>query len=91
MELERIKFRHSVCKFWVLAGVAIGLFVAGFFIPPLGVIDGSVLKAGGIILGFYTVGLIPEMIRAGQKVKFSHGETSMEVCADEEKNDQKTT
>lgn len=87
MELEKIKFRHSVCKFWVLASVTLGMFVAGLIIPPRGVIDGSVLKAGCIILGMYTVGLIPDMIRAGKKVKFSHGDTTMEVCTDEGDNE----
>ena len=69
MELEKIKFRHSVCKFWVLASVTLGMFVAGLIIPPRGVIDGSVLKAGCIILGMYTVGQTQLTLTLGNTLK----------------------
>lgn len=76
--------KHNILKFWILAGISIALFVGGFFVPPLGIIDGSVLKAGGILLGFYVVGLIPEMIREGKSVKLSHGDASIEICDDDD-------
>lgn len=35
----------------VLLLVGIGMFIGGFFVPPLGVIDGSVITAFGELLG----------------------------------------
>lgn len=58
---------------------AIALFVGGFFVPPMGVIDGSVLKAGGILLGFASVAQVPELARRGTDVKIQHGQTSFTV------------
>ena len=43
--------------FFVCLTCAIGLFIGGFFVPPTGVIDGSVLTAGGILLGFGALGI----------------------------------
>ena len=38
--------------FWVAFVVSICLIVGGFFAPPLGVIDGSVLTGAGILSAF---------------------------------------
>ena len=38
--------------FWIAFVVSIGLIVGGFFCPPLGVIDGSVLTGTGILSAF---------------------------------------
>ena len=65
--------------FAVTTFFAIGLFVGGFFVPPMGVIDGSVLKAGGLMLGFASVAQVPELARRGTDVKFQHGQTSLTV------------
>lgn len=58
---------------------AVVLFVGGFFVPPMGVIDGSVLKAGGILLGFGSVAQVPELARHGTDVTIQHGQTSLSV------------
>ena len=61
------------------------LVVCGFILPPLGVIDGSVLSAIGELMGFGLlvdfVQKLPAIIRAGGKAKFQHGETTIEVGA----------
>ena len=38
--------------FWIAFVVSIFLIVGGFFCPPLGVIDGSVLTGTGILSAF---------------------------------------
>ena len=38
--------------FWIAFAVSICLIVGGFFAPPLGVIDGSVLTGTGILSAF---------------------------------------
>ena len=65
--------------FAVTTFFAIGLSVGGFLVPPMGVIDGSVLKAGGLMLGFASVAQVPELARRGTDVKFQHGQTSLTV------------
>jgi small neutral amino acid transporter SnatA (MarC family) len=63
--------------------VAILLFVGGFFCPPMGVIDGSVLKAGGILLGFAALGVAGQNLANGKDVTFNHGETEIKIGDDE--------
>lgn len=38
--------------FWIAFIVSICLIVGGFFVPPVGVIDGSVLTGTGILSAF---------------------------------------
>lgn len=65
--------------FTITTFAAIALFVGGFFVPPMGIIDGSVLKAGGILLGFGSVAQVPLLARRGIDVKLQHGQSSMTV------------
>lgn len=64
--------------------VAVLLFVGGFFCPPMGVIDGSVLKAGGILLGFAALGVAGQNLANGKDVTFNHGETEIKIGDDDE-------
>ena len=68
--------------FYVNLVVSIALMVGGFFVPPLGVIDGSVLTAVGLLLMFSVIEKIPEAIKAGKSVKISKGDFSAEVGTD---------
>lgn len=70
--------------FLVCLACAIALFVGGFFCPPMGVIDGSVLKAGGILLGFATLAVAGQNLANGKDVIFSHGETEVTIKDDED-------
>ena len=66
--------------------VSILLIIAGFIVPPTGIIDGSVLTAVGLLLMFTVVEKIPEAIKAGRNLKISKGDFSAEVST--EKNDE---
>ena len=68
--------------FYLNLGVSIALIVAGFFVPPTGVIDGSVLTAVGLLLMFATIDKIPEAIKAGRNIKVQKGDTSLEVTTE---------
>lgn len=75
-----MKKRHADKPiFYVCLAVAIILFVGGFFCPPMGVIDGSVLKAGGILLGFATLAIAGQNLANGNGVIFKHGETEITI------------
>lgn len=81
----------STILFTITMFVSIGLFVGGFFVPPMGTIDGSVLKAGGILLAFGAFAQVPLLLQHGTDFKLQHGNTTLSVnnpdMAEEEEED----
>ena len=75
------KWIFLVCLF-----ISITLFVGGFFCPPMGVIDGSVLKAAGILLGFATLAVAAQAIHNDKYAKFTKGDMTVEVGEDDVAN-----
>ena len=67
--------------FYLNLVVSIALIVGGFFVPPVGVIDGSVLTAVGLLLMFRVIAKIPGAIKAGKTMKISKGDFTPEVGA----------
>lgn len=72
------RFTFVICFF-----VSVGLIVGGFFVPPMGVIDGSVLTSVGELLLFPTLLYGYRAIELGMKVRFQKGSTSIEIHKDE--------
>jgi len=66
-----------------LLWLCFALLVGSFFVPPRGIIDGSVIAAVGEILGgawlFYFTAHIPVYLDRGGKIRASHGDRSIEV------------
>lgn len=79
--LSRITF--AICFF-----VSVGLIVGGFFVPPIGVIDGSCLTAVGELLLFPTLLYGFRAVELGLTVKFQKGETSIEISKDEKEDEE---
>lgn len=75
---EKKKMRNQL-EFWLCLVVSIGLVVGGFFVPPTGVIDGSVLQAMGLLLGFATLAQLPVVISSVKSAKITHGDTAIEI------------
>ena len=75
--LSRLTF--VICFF-----VSVGLIVGGFFVPPMGVIDGSCLTAVGELLAFPTLLYGFRAVELGLRIKFQKGETSIEISKEEE-------
>ena len=71
--------------------VSIALTIAGFYVPPRGVIDGSVLTAIGELMGGVTlvefVINIPKYLETGVKAKIQKGDTVVAIAADEVKEE----
>ncbi len=65
--------------FWICLIVSISLIVAGFCVPPMGIIDGSVLTAVGILFGFATLAQIPVIIEVAGYVKMTKGDMTIEA------------
>lgn len=64
--------------------LSVALIVGGFFCPPIGEIDGSVLSAVGLLLMFATIDKIPEAVKAGKSIKIQKGDLELEVTKDQE-------
>lgn len=76
--------------FWVCLTITIGLFVAGFCVPPHGEIDGSLLTAGGILFAFATLETVHVALKKGMDAKVKHGQTELmvgDLNNDKEKQD----
>jgi hypothetical protein len=70
--------------FWTCLIASIGLFIGGFFVPPMGVIDGSVITACGILFGFASLGQIPVIIETAEHAKITKGDMTIEINGDNE-------
>lgn len=73
--------------FLICVCVAIGLIVGSFFVPPLAVIDGSILAAVGEIFGFAALGEVGAAIERGHTASISHGNTTIEIRKEDDKAD----
>lgn len=79
---------------WLCLIVSLLLFIGGFIVPPMGVIDGSVLKAGGILMGFAALFQAPYLIESLSKLhraKFTKGDMSIELEQHKEEEDETGT
>ena len=65
--------------FWVCLTITVGLFVAGFCVPPHGEIDGSILTAGGILFAFATLETVHVALKKGVDAKVKHGKTELTI------------
>ena len=65
--------------FYVCLTVSIILFVMGFITPPPGVIDGSVLTAGGILFGFAALAVVGQNIANGKELTWRKGDMEISV------------
>lgn len=83
MSEEKKQLRNRI-EFWLCLATTIGLFGGGFFVPPTGVIDGSLLTAAGILFGFATLAQVPVIIGSAKTAKITHGGTTIEVSRKQE-------
>ena len=72
--------------FKVLSICAIALIVASFIVPPLGIIDSSVLAAVGEIFGFAALWTLIKAIDKGKVATISHNNTTISVGKDKDGN-----
>ena len=75
--MSRITF--AICFF-----VSVGLMIGGFFVPPIGVIDGSILTAIGELLLFPTLLYGFRTVELGLTIKFSKGDATIEISKDDD-------
>lgn len=73
------KMRWHRVAFGVCLAVSIGLIVGGFLVPPTGVIDGSVLKAVGLLFSYAALSQLPYVVRSRKAMTIKHGNMSVSV------------
>lgn len=59
--------------------VAVGLIIASFIVPPMGVVEPSVLAAVGELFGFAALGTVIKAIDKGVDAQIQHNNTSITV------------
>ena len=72
--------------FYVTLAVSLLLITGGFLLPPMGIIDSSVLTAVGELLMFGVMAQVPHLIEAaknGKSIKVTRGNSSIEVSSSE--------
>lgn len=77
---KSLQFAKVMCA--ILTFGTLGLFAWGAYVPPPGVVDSSLLKAGGILLGFATLWVIAHIVIELDKsasAKMSKDGVSIEV------------
>ena len=84
---------------WISFVIMIFLMIFGFFSPPQGIIDNSILLASSELLGFAVLFKLPNMIKSirdGRALHIHHNNTDVEVtsekdcdCQKDEKNTNK--
>ena len=75
--------------FYVCLSISIILFVLGFVTPPPGVIDGSVLTAGGILFAFAGLAVVGQNLAHGKELTWRKGD--MEITVGDDGNEENKT
>jgi hypothetical protein len=70
--------------FWICFTLCAGLVIAGFCVPPMGNIDGSVLTAVGEMFAFPTLWTVWHAIDKGIDARVKLGKTELTVGSLEE-------
>ena len=83
-EIKKDEKKGCFCKitFAICFIVSVGLIIGGFIVPPMGIIDGSVLTSVGELLLFPTLLYGFRAVELGLEIKFQKGETSIEIHKD---------
>lgn len=70
--------------FYITLAISLLLITGGFLLPPMGVIDSSVLTAVGELLMFGVLAQVPHLIEAarnGRSIRLQKGDFSAEVSS----------
>ena len=70
--------------FWVFSIIGVILIIVAFILPPLSVIDNTVLIAVGEIDGMIALGAVIKAIDKGESATFTHNNTELTINGDED-------
>lgn len=72
--------------FIILYGVALVLLIASFILPPMGIIDDSVLKAVAEIFAFAGLLTVVRALDNHMGIEFHKGDMSLEITDTDDEN-----
>ena len=89
--MGKILKREWESNIWmrILTISSIILIIASFFIPPLGIIDGSILAAVGELEAFGVLWILMYAIEKGTNASFKKGDVEVEIKEKEEEKENK--
>lgn len=70
--------------FWIFSIAGLLLIIASFLLPPMGVVDNSILAAVGELDGVIALGCVIKAIDRGVDVTAQHNNTSITITNDRE-------
>lgn len=85
-QMKRKECRMCTVVFCITFAVALALIVGGFFVPPMGVIDGSVLTAVGEIIVFPALAFGMRAVELGYDLRLQKGDASMSISNEKKDN-----
>ena len=74
--------------FWIFSSIGVILIIVAFILPPLSVIDNSVLIAVGEIDGMIALGAVIKAIDKGESATFTHNNTSVTITNNDNDEDE---
>ena len=74
--------------FWIFSIIGVILIIAAFLLPPISVIDNSVLIAVGEIDGMIALGAVIKAIDKGESATFTHNNTSVTITNNDNDEDE---
>lgn len=79
--MTEMKKQKQVDKviFWVCLIITVGLFIGGFFCPPMGEIHPSCLKAGGILFAMQALAIVGQNLANGKDVIFHKDDVDITI------------
>ena len=86
--MKRPLHKHYVIAFWITLTIAIGLIISGFFMPPQGEVDGSVLTGTGELFLWPALAFAAKALEDGKTAKFTKGDTTISVGKHDEEEDE---
>jgi hypothetical protein len=75
---------HFAVAFWITLLTSIVLMITGFFMPPIGIIDGSVVAGAGVLILWPSLGLGARAIDEGRSAKLKTRHAVLTVGEDNE-------
>ena len=73
--------------FWIFSIIGVILIIVAFILPPLSVIDNTVLIAVGEINGFIALGAVIKAIDKGRSATFHHNDTELIINGDDDEKE----
>lgn len=77
-------YLQSNVFFWFFSIIGVILIITAFILPPLSVIDNSVLIAVGELNGFAALGAVIKAIDRGSSASIKHNNTELTINSNDE-------